>query len=219
MRSFLSASLLLAAVMMTTWSLGASAFTPLSSTFVVSRRTRSSMTSNTRLSMSTVAAPPGTETETRRRRRRSEETRRETDQDQEDDDPIEYLQDDMTVSRLPEDPFHILLLSATFEKPKVTVSYVASCLQYVLDMPYDDAKDAAVFCKEELGMACLGTWTHELCLKFGRQLQQRDLNVRVVPYTEGGTRSWQSKDGADGMESLKSANIPPAPGLGEGGFN
>lgn len=42
--------------------------------------------------------------------------------------PLEWLED-MEVSRDMEDPFHILLLGQTFEKPKITVPYVASSLE------------------------------------------------------------------------------------------
>jgi hypothetical protein len=47
------------------------------------------------------------------------------------------------------------------------------------------------------GMSCLGTWTHEESLALGKQLQVRDLAIRVVPFCEGGQRGWQAKDATD----------------------
>ena len=106
--------------------------------------------------------------------------------------PLEYLED-MNESREMDDPFHILLLSQTFEKPKITVSYVAGSLQYVLDMPFDEATELSQFSYEH-GMSCLGTWSREECLSLGRQLQVRDIVCRVVPFCEGGQRGWQARD-------------------------
>ena len=106
--------------------------------------------------------------------------------------PLEYLED-MNESREMDDPFHILLLSSTFEKPKITVPYVAGSLQYVLDMPSDEATELSKFSYEH-GMSCLGTWSREECLSLGRQLQVRDIVCRVVPFCEGGQRGWQARD-------------------------
>lgn len=106
--------------------------------------------------------------------------------------PLEYLVDDKEISRRDEDPFHILLLGATFDKPKVTVPYVAGSLSYVLDMPDSEATEHAEFA-EENGVSCLGTWTHQECLSLGGQLQVRDIVCRVVPYCEGVSSPWQAK--------------------------
>lgn len=132
-------------------------------------------------------------------------TREKTDQDvdtgtgddqyaDDDDDlgDLEYLID-QDVSREMEDPFHILLLGSTFEKPKITLNYVSGSLEYVLSMPSLEAKELSQFAKEE-GLSCLGTWPREKCLSYGKQLQKRDLVCRVVPYCEGGQRGWQAKD-------------------------
>jgi hypothetical protein len=54
--------------------------------------------------------------------------------------PLEYLED-YAESREMDDPFHILLLDKTFEKPKITVQYVAGSCEYVLDMPIDEATE------------------------------------------------------------------------------
>jgi hypothetical protein len=106
--------------------------------------------------------------------------------------PLEYLED-QDESREPEDPFHILLLSSTFEKPKITVPYAAGALEFVLDMPLEEGIELSQFSYEH-GMSCLGTWPREQCLTLGKQLQVRDLVCRVVPFCEGGQRGWQAKD-------------------------
>ena len=127
-----------------------------------------------------------------------EKTDRKTGRDErytEDDDnkvdypDLEYLIDSAEAREM-EDPFHILLMQSTFEKPKITISYVAGSLEYVLAMPYNEAVEQSRFAKQE-GFSCLGTWPREECLKFGRQLQMRDIVCRVVPYVEGGQRGWQ----------------------------
>jgi hypothetical protein len=110
--------------------------------------------------------------------------------------PLEYLEDDDEVSREPQDPFHILLLSSTFEKPKIDVPYVAGALEYVLDMPLDEGIELSQFSYEH-GLSCLGTWPREQCLSLGKQLQVRDIVCRVVPFCEGGQRGWQARDAGD----------------------
>jgi hypothetical protein len=109
-------------------------------------------------------------------------------------DDLEYLIDSQESREL-DDPFHILLLGSTFDKPKLTVSYVAGSLEYVLNMPSTEATELAAFAQEH-GMACLGTWERQECLSLGRQLQVRDIVCRVVPFVEGGQRGWQAKDAA-----------------------
>lgn len=116
---------------------------------------------------------------------------------------LEYLIDSAEAREM-EDPFHILLMQSTFEKPKITVSYVAGSLEYVLAMPYNEAVEQSRFAKQE-GFSCLGTWPREECLKFGRQLQMRDIVCRVVPYVEGGKRGWQGKDASDDSASSSSS--------------
>lgn len=108
-------------------------------------------------------------------------------------------------SREMDDPYHILLLGQTFEKPKITVPYVASSLNYVLNMPTDEATELSQFSHDH-GMSCLGTWSREECLTLGRQLQVRDLVCRVVPYCEGGQRGWQAKDAEGDFSKFKDAS-------------
>ena len=87
--------------------------------------------------------------------------------------PLEWLEDAFE-SREMDDPYHILLLGTTFEKPKITVSYVAGSLHYVLEMPLDEATELSQFSFDH-GMSCLGTWSRDECLSLGRQLQVRDI--------------------------------------------
>jgi len=118
--------------------------------------------------------------------------------------PLEWLEDAFE-SREMDDPYHILLLGQTFEKPKITVPYVAGSLHYVLEMPLDEAKELSQFSYEH-GMSCLGTWSREECLSLGRQLQVRDIVCRVVPFCEGGQRGWQAKDASSDFSNLRDAN-------------
>mmetsp|Transcript_26004 Transcript_26004/g.47157 ORF Transcript_26004/g.47157 Transcript_26004/m.47157 type:complete len:200 (-) Transcript_26004:199-798(-) len=111
--------------------------------------------------------------------------------------PVEWLIDDALVSRETEDPFHILLLDETFTKNKrMTIEYVATSCSYVLGMPYDESAELASHAEKE-GFSCLGTWGHEECLRLGKQLQERDLICRVVPFCEGGDRAWQARNAKD----------------------
>ena len=110
--------------------------------------------------------------------------------------PLEWLEDNPDESRDMEDPFHILILDTTYEKPKITVPYVASNLEYVLQMPLDDATEHSQFCFDH-GMSCVGVWPREECLTLGRQLQLRDIVCRIVPFAEGGQRGWQAGKEAD----------------------
>ncbi|KAL7476040.1 hypothetical protein ACHAW6_001926 [Cyclotella cf. meneghiniana] len=148
----------------------------------------------TYLCMSTIVEPrPITETE-----RRSKGSKRERNVippgQGEVRGPLEWLIDDDEISRDDDDPFHILLLSATFEQNnRITIEYVASSCSYVLGMPFDDAAELARHAKAE-GFSCLGTWSHAECLRLGGLLQQRDIVCRVVPFCEGGDRPWQARD-------------------------
>jgi hypothetical protein len=155
---------------------------------------------------STVEAPTKerTEQETRRRTgRTSRDINEEIKEDNGGDYPdLEYLIDSQE-SREMEDPFHILLLASTFDKPKISVPYVATSLEYVLAMPGDEAQELSSFAKDS-GFSCLGTWPREECLDLGKQLQRRDLVCRVVPYCEGGQRGWQAKDASESSSSSES---------------
>lgn len=115
-----------------------------------------------------------------------------SDEDQTEYPDMEYLIDSETFRDF-DDPFHILLMGSTFEKPKITVPYVAGSLEYVLGMPNEESMELSKFAKEE-GMACLGCWSRKECLTLGRQLQMRDIVCRVVPYADGGQRGWQAKN-------------------------
>jgi hypothetical protein len=140
----------------------------------------------------TIEAPTREQTD-RKTGKSNKDDRRTNDKDDDWDYPdLEYLQD-AAESREMDDPFHILLLGSTFEKPKVTVPYVSGSLQYVLGMPNTEAVELSSFAQEH-GLSCLGTWPREECLSLGKQLQVRDIVCRVVPFAEGGQRGWQAKD-------------------------
>lgn len=148
------------------------------------------------LFMSTVIEKPGTEVE---RKKKGEDVRIPADEG-EVRGPIEWLIDDRQVSREDEEPFHILLLDETFTKnDHITIEYVASSCSYVLRMPYDEAAELAAHAEAE-GFSCLGTWSHAECMRLGRQLQNRDIVCRVVPFCEGGDRAWQARSADDSMK-------------------
>jgi hypothetical protein len=161
--------------------------------------------------MASVEAPTREDTDTDRKTRRQGDEDQIGDKEENFEDelrskgPMEWLEDS-TESREMDDPFHILLLDQTFEKQKITVPYVSSALQYVLDMPADEATELSQFSAEN-GMSCLGTWPREECLTLGRQLQVRDIVCRIVPYCEGGQRGWQAKDaGSAGFSNAEDFN-------------
>mmetsp|Transcript_22082 Transcript_22082/g.32261 ORF Transcript_22082/g.32261 Transcript_22082/m.32261 type:complete len:198 (+) Transcript_22082:47-640(+) len=162
--------------------------------------------------MSTTVAPPREKTDTSRKTNRKTNDNKDDDADsikRYNDAPLEYLEDEWST-RNPDDPFHILLLDTTFtQNERVTINYVAGSLNYVLGMPNDEAEELAKMSYVN-GMSCLGTWEREECLRLGRQLQIRDLAVRVVPFVEGGARGWQAKSASDGGSS---ADLPFSSGF------
>ena len=152
---------------------------------------------------STVEAPtrPDTDRTTRRDtgKRDSKEKNKDDDSTNNNDDLEYYI--DPSASREMNEPFHILLMgSATFVHPKVTVPYVSATLEYVLGMPHTDAYELSLFAHDH-NMSCLGTWTREQCLSYGKQLQSRDVICRVVPYCLGGQRGWQAKDASSSFSN------------------
>jgi hypothetical protein len=165
--------------------------------------TRTSITSaSTTLYGATTVEPPVREKTDRKTTPAKRGDKQDDDDQQENNDKnsnkygdLEYLIDE-DVSREMEDPFHILLLGQTFDKPKITVPYCAGSLEYVLNMPGAEATELSQ-AAEESGISCLGTWPREQCLTLGKQLQVRDLVCRVVPYVQGGQRGWQAKDASD----------------------
>ena len=102
--------------------------------------------------------------------------------------PFEWAMDS-DATRRDEDNFHILLLNSTFDKPRMTVAYAAGALCLVLAMNDADAVEHAAFANAQ-GFSCLGTWRRDECLKYGEQLNARDVSVRVVPGVRG-RQDWQ----------------------------
>ncbi|KAL3773831.1 hypothetical protein ACHAW5_009454 [Stephanodiscus triporus] len=78
--------------------------------------------------------------------------------------PVKWLINDDLVLHEHNDPFHILLLDATYAKnDRITIKYVATSWAYVLLMPYDEAMELAAHAESD-GLVC-----------------------RVMPFCEGGT--------------------------------
>jgi ATP-dependent Clp protease adapter protein ClpS len=157
----------------------------------------------------TVEAPTRPDTDVDRKtgpnKRDSNKKSRDDDDDDDSTNDLEYYIDP-SASREDNEPFHILLMgSITYAKPKVTVPYVSTTLQYVLSMPPTDATELSQFAHDN-DMSCLGTWTREQCLVYGKQLQRRDVICRVVPYCTGGQRGWQAKDASSLSSSSNSNN-------------
>ena len=175
-----------------------------SSAFVITsncnQHQQCTLTSSTLLLMSTTTVIPGTETEKRTDKLipGDEKTPATETGGAGSKGPVEWLIDDAQLSRDDNDPFHILLLDETYVKnpTKITIEYVASSCAYVLGMPYDEAAELAAHAEKE-GFSCLGTWSREECIRLGKQLQQRDLICRVVPFCEGGDRAWQARNMKD----------------------
>lgn len=144
---------------------------------------------------STTVEPP-----TREEQHTSDRIEDDNNYDDDNDYPdMEYLIDSQEAREF-DDPFHILLMGSTFDKPKISVNYVAGSLEYVLGMPATDARELSAFARDH-GMSCLGCWPRAECLQLGRQLQMRDLVCRVVPFAEGGHRGWQAKDAGKAASS------------------
>jgi hypothetical protein len=196
-------------------------FATTASTTTTSTVTTTSSTFTTLYASRTIEAPVREKEKTDRKVRRPDQDKDKDnvkdDQDNKKSDypDLEYLQD-TAESREMEDPFHILLMGATFEKPKITVPYVAGSLEYVLNMPSTEATELAGFAEEE-GMSCLGTWPREECLTLGKQLQVRDIVCRVVPYAQGGQRGWQAKDANDSSNDAYS-NSGSGGGMGDSDY-
>jgi hypothetical protein len=196
---------------------GGVSMTPLLSTRTTTTITSTTTSTTTTLYGATTVEPPvreKTDRKTGSPQRRGNQQDDDDMQDNNDDSnkggDLEYLIDP-TESREMNDPFHILLLGSTFDKPKITVPYCAGSLEYVLNMPNTEATELSA-AAEESGLSCLGTWPREECLSLGKQLQVRDLVCRVVPYVQGGQRGWQAKDASD-------ANYSNAGGSSDSDFN
>lgn len=109
---------------------------------------------------------------------------------------------DTDASRQDGDNFHILLLKETFEKPRMSVAYVAGALTLVLAMPEPEALEHAGFAQAQ-GFSCLGTWRRDESLKYCEQLKGRDLSVRAIPGIRG-RQSWQGEPANASPDALPS---------------
>uniref|UniRef100_A0A7S3NR81 Uncharacterized protein n=1 Tax=Aureoumbra lagunensis TaxID=44058 RepID=A0A7S3NR81_9STRA len=114
---------------------------------------------------------------------------------------FEYLIDE--DARRDAENFHILMMGTTFDKPRMSVSYAAGALCLVLSMPEPEAIEHSNFAAEQ-GMSNLGTWPRDQCLRYGEQLESRDISVRVVPGVRG-KQSWQGNPANANPEGLQPA--------------
>jgi hypothetical protein len=104
---------------------------------------------------------------------------------------LEYLYDTTEEERHSEnDLYHIILMPSTFHKntnnkeQMMTIENVAETCTEILGMDANKAYDISLFVKHE-GFSCLGTWTHIECLSLGKELVERDLDCRIVPFNGG----------------------------------
>jgi hypothetical protein len=104
---------------------------------------------------------------------------------------LEYLYDETEEERgySDDDLYHIILMPSTFHKNKnkeqmMTIENVAETCTEILGMDTNRAYDISLFVKHE-GFSCLGTWTHIECLSLGKELVERDLDCRIVPFHGG----------------------------------
>lgn len=54
----------------------------------------------------------------------------------------------------------------------------------VTSTSYEKVRNLSLFAKHQ-GFALIGTWTRTECLMLGEQLQNLDLDCRVIPYSDG----------------------------------
>jgi len=96
---------------------------------------------------------------------------------------LEYLYE-AEEERHSDDLFHIILMPSTFGKDRMSIDHVTESCTDVLGIPSEKAHDLSLFAKHQ-GFSCLGTWTREECLSMGEELFARDLDCRVIPFSEG----------------------------------
>jgi hypothetical protein len=105
---------------------------------------------------------------------------------------LEYLYDETEEERgySENDLYHIILMPSTFHNNKnnkeemMTIENVAETCTEILGIDANKAYDISLFVKHE-GFSCLGTWTHTECLSLGKELVERDLDCRIVPFNGG----------------------------------
>jgi len=115
---------------------------------------------------------------------------------------LEYLYD-AGEERHSDDLFHIILMPSTFNKDNfMSVEYAAHSCAEILGIDSAKAQDLSLFAKHQ-GFSCLGTWTREECLSMGEQLSRRELDCRVIPFTEG-----VLPEGLPEMDAIGSVSAP-----------
>lgn len=81
----------------------------------------------------------------------------------------------------------------TFTKNQVSIEHATESILSTLlssststgeEYTYTKIRELTTFTKHQV-FTLLGTWTRSECLDIGHQLQEMDLDVRVIPYSEG----------------------------------
>jgi hypothetical protein len=106
---------------------------------------------------------------------------------------LEYLYD-QSEERHADDFFHVILMPSTFTKNQVSIEHATESILSTLlssttttsgeEYTYTKIRELTTFTKHQV-FTLLGTWTRSECLDIGHQLQEMDLDVRVIPYSEG----------------------------------
>lgn len=90
----------------------------------------------------------------------------------------------------------LLTCNRTFTKNQVSIEHATESILSTLlssstssttsgeEYTYTKIRELTTFTKHQV-FTLLGTWTRSECLDIGHQLQEMDLDVRVIPYSEG----------------------------------
>ena len=87
----------------------------------------------------------------------------------------------------------LLTYNRTFTKNQVSIEHATESILSTLlssststgeEYTYTKIRELTTFTKHQV-FTLLGTWTRSECLEIGHQLQEMDLDVRVIPYSEG----------------------------------
>jgi len=120
---------------------------------------------------------------------------------------LEYLYD-IDDERHDEDLFHIILMPSTFKNPYMSIEYASESCSEILRIPREKSYDLSLYVKHQ-GFARLGTWTHEECVTFGRQLREMELDCRIIPYHSSGGDNLE--DSLFSLESTKAIAVTGMP--------
>lgn len=109
----------------------------------------------------------------------------------------------------------LLTYNRTFTKNQVSIEHATESILSTLlssststgeEYTYTKIRELTTFTKHQV-FTLLGTWTRSECLEIGHQLQEMDLDVRVIPYSEGLLE--MNMNTAAGVVAPSSPSSPP----------